>query len=100
MFVYLVRQSSFFLAIITYPNVKFILYQGDYTSISESVRMGETDFEFVNPDAVPGVKTKFIKTGELRAVLPADHPLAQESYITLENLTNEPFLLLEEGYRN
>ena len=80
-----------------YPNVQFILHQGDYTSIPEWVRTGEADFGFVNPDAIPGVKTKFIKSGELRAVLPVTHPLAQKSYITLENLAKEPFLLLEEG---
>lgn len=80
-----------------YPNVRFVLHQGDYTSIPEWVRTGEADFGFVNPDAIPGVKTTFIKTGELRAVLPADHALAKAPYITLENLAEEPFLLLEEG---
>lgn len=80
-----------------YPNVKFILHQGDYTSIPEWVRTGEADFGFVNPDAIPGVKTKFIKTGELRAVLPFNHPLAEEEYVTLDQLAEQPFLLLEEG---
>lgn len=80
-----------------YPNVRFILHQGDYTSIPEWVRTGEADFGFVNPDAVPGVKTRFIKTGELRAVLPVGHPLANEAFITLEALAEQPFLLLEEG---
>lgn len=80
-----------------YPNVKFILHQGDYTSIPEWVRTGEADFGFVNPDAIPGVTTRFIKSGELRAVLPVDHPLAAKEYVTLEELAKEPFLLLEEG---
>lgn len=81
----------------SYPHVQFVLHQGDYTSIPEWVRTGEVDFGFVNPDAVPGVKTRFIKSGELRAVLPADHPLAGEAHVTLEDLAGEPFLLLEEG---
>lgn len=80
-----------------YPNVQFVLHQGDYTTIPEWVRTGEADFGFVNPDAIPGVKTKFIKTGELRAVLPANHSLAKEPYVTLHDLSKEPFLLLEEG---
>lgn len=80
-----------------YPNVQFVLHQGDYTSIPEWVRTGEADFGFVNPDAMPNVKTKFIKKGELRAVLPTNHPLAQNEFVTLENLEKEPFLLLEEG---
>ena len=80
-----------------YPNVQFVLHQGDYTTIPEWVRTGEADFGFVNPDAIPSVKTKFIKTGELRAVLPLNHPLAKKAYITLDDLVKEPFLLLEEG---
>lgn len=80
-----------------YPNVQFVLHQGDYTTIPEWVRTGEADFGFINPDAAPGVQTKFIKTGELRAVLPENHPLAKEPYVTLEDLSKEPFLLLEEG---
>lgn len=80
-----------------YPNVQFTLHQGDYTTIPEWVRTGEVDFGFVNPDAIPNVKIKFIKTGEHRAVLPLNHPLAQKDVITLEDLSAEPFLLLEEG---
>lgn len=80
-----------------YPNVEFVLHQGDYTSIPEWVRTGEIDFGFVNPDAVPLMKTKFVKEGEHRAVLPLNHPLAKKSYVTLEELAKEPFLLLEEG---
>lgn len=80
-----------------YPNVEFVLHQGDYTSIPEWVQTGETDFGFVNPDAVPLMKTRFVKEGEHRAVLPLNHPLAQKPYVTLEELAKEPFLLLEEG---
>ena len=80
-----------------YPNVEFVLHQGDYTSIPEWVRIGEADFGFVNPDAIPNIRTKFIKEGEHRAVLPLNHPLAHNPHVTLEELSKEPFLLLEEG---
>lgn len=80
-----------------YPNVQFVLHQGDYTSIPEWVRNGEADFGFVNPDAIPQIKTTFIKEGEHRAILPLDHPLASAPYVTLADLVNDPFLLLEEG---
>lgn len=80
-----------------YPQVQFTLHQGDYTTIPEWVRTGEVDFGFVNPDAVAGMKTRFIKEGELRAVLPSDHALALKPFVTLEELAAEPFLLLEEG---
>lgn len=80
-----------------HPKVQFILHQGDYTTIPEWVRTGEVDFGFVNPDAVSGMKTKFIKEGELRAVLPENHKLAAKPFVTLQELAMESFLLLEEG---
>lgn len=80
-----------------YPKVQFVLHQGDYTTIPEWVRTGEADFGFVNPDAVQGMYTQFLKEGELRAVLPVEHPLAAQSWVELGQLAEEPFLLLEEG---
>lgn len=80
-----------------YPNIQIVLHQGDYTSIPEWVRTGAVDFGFVNPHAVKGMETTVIKSGEFRAVLPKDHPLAAKKSLILEDLAEEPFLLLEEG---
>ena len=41
--------------------------------------------------------TQHIKSGEFRAVLPKNHPLAEKKSLVLEDLAEEPFLLLEEG---
>ena len=41
--------------------------------------------------------TQHIKSGEFRAVLPKNHPLAEKKTLVLEDLAEEPFLLLEEG---
>ena len=80
-----------------YPNVQLIVHQGDYTTIPEWVRTGELDFGFVTPDAVHGTDSRFLKYGEHRACLPKDHPLARGKSVKLEDLAQEPFLLLEEG---
>lgn len=80
-----------------HPNIQIVLHQGDYTSIPEWVRTGAVDFGFVNPHAVKGMETTIIKSGEFRAVLPKNHPLTEKKSLTLENLAEEPFLLLEEG---
>lgn len=80
-----------------HPNIQIVLHQGDYTSIPEWVRTGAVDFGFVNPHAVKGMETTVIKSGEFRAVLPKDHPLAKKPSLVLEDLAEEPFLLLEEG---
>lgn len=81
-----------------YPNVKFILHQGDNNSIPEWIRTSEIDFGFVNLDVLLSAsKTRFIKEGEYRAVLPLCHPLANAPYVTLEDLAKDPFLVIEEG---
>ena len=80
-----------------HPNIQIVLHQGDYTSIPEWVRTGAVDFGFVNPHAVKGMETTIIKSGEFRAVLPKNHPLTEKKSLKLEDLAEEPFLLLEEG---
>ena len=80
-----------------HPNIQIVLHQGDYTSICEWVRTGEVDFGFVNPNAVKGLETTVIKSGDFCAVLPKNHPLAKKQSLVLGDFADEPFLLLEEG---
>lgn len=80
-----------------YPHVQFLFHQGDYTTIPEWIRTGAVDFGFITPHAVTDLNTIPIKDGEMLAVLPAAHPFARSKSIPLEELTKEPFILLEEG---
>lgn len=82
-----------------YPKVRFLFHQGDYTTIPEWVRNGEIDFGFINPDAesVVGLDTILIRTDGHKAILHPDHPLAKQESVTLEQLAQEPFVLLETG---
>lgn len=80
-----------------YPHVQFLFHQGDYTTIPEWIRTGAVDFGFLTPHAVTDLNTIPIKDGEMLAVLPAAHPFARSKSIPLEELTKEPFILLEEG---
>lgn len=81
----------------TYPNVSFVLRQGEYTSIAEWIKEGNVDFGFVNQDAVSGVETKALYEERMMAVLPVGHPLARKKQISLEDLLDEPLILLDEG---
>lgn len=81
-----------------YPNVQFLFHQGDYSSIQEWIKIGAVDFGFITPPAVTELKTVTIKNGEMLAVLPKSHPLAAHSSIRLDEITNDPFILLEEGH--
>lgn len=81
-----------------YPRVQFLFHQGDYTSIQEWIRTGAVDFGFVTPPAAGGLVTRVVREGEMLAVLPEAHPLASQPRIRLEALTEEPFILMEEGH--
>ena len=80
-----------------YPKVQFLFHQGDYSSIQEWIKTGAVDFGFVSPYAVTDLEVISIKNGEMLAVLPEHHPLAAQDRVRLEELTGEPFILLEEG---
>lgn len=80
-----------------YPHVQLVLHQGDYTSICDWVQTGMVDFGFVNPAAARGLETQTLQTDPFVAVLPKDHPLAQNPSVSLQELAAEPYLLLEEG---
>lgn len=81
-----------------YPNVQFLFHQGDYTSIQEWIKIGAVDFGFITPPAVTELKTAVIKDGEMLAVLPKSHPLADRESVQLKEIANAPFILLEEGH--
>ncbi|HBM4505176.1 TPA: LysR family transcriptional regulator [Listeria monocytogenes] len=85
---------------IIYPNVQFTLHQGDYTSIQDWIKIGAVDFGFINPKAVRDLETRTIKDGNMTAILPSDHYLAQKDVIDLADIVDEPFILLEEGHYN
>lgn len=81
-----------------YPNVRFMLHQGDYSSIQEWIKTGAVDFGFITPPAVSGLEIVTVKEGAMLAVLPKNHPLASQSAVRLEDIADEPFILLEEGH--
>lgn len=83
-----------------YPSVQFQLQQGEYTSIVKYIKEGSVDFGFVNPDAAEDLETVALKQDHMLAILPEDHPLVSQPTVLLEDLAEEPFILLEEGELN
>ena len=80
-----------------YPDVEFVMHQGDYTMIEEWVKTGAVDFGFVSPEHVKGIETEPLKEGKFSAVLPVDHPLASLDVVPLKDLAAEQFIMLEMG---
>lgn len=83
-----------------YPEVRFTLLQGEYTSIAEWVKTGEADFGFANSDAVTGLTIIPLYTDEMMAVLPENHPLCNRQAVPLMELSQDPYIRLEEGRFN
>ena len=80
-----------------YPDVRFVLRQGEYTSIPQWIRQGEIDYGFVNQDAVEGMETRLLYEDHMLAVLPQGHRLEGKSSLTLQDISTEPLILLDEG---
>lgn len=80
-----------------YPDVRFVLRQGEYTSIPQWIRQGEIDFGFVNQDAVEGMEIRLLYEDHMLAVLPQGHRLEEKSSLTLRDISTEPLILLDEG---
>ncbi|GGA26239.1 LysR family transcriptional regulator [Psychrobacillus lasiicapitis] len=83
-----------------YPAVQFELHQGEYTDISNWIKEGSVDFGFVNPNSVSNLTTIALEEDDLLAVLSANHPLATAEKVTLKELTEGPYILLDEGEIN
>lgn len=80
-----------------YPTVTFNLRQGEYTSISKWIQEGSVDFGFVHRSAAQNMETHILYEDEMMAVLPPNHPLAACEELSLRQLKDEPFILLNEG---
>lgn len=80
-----------------YPDVRFELFQGEYTNIGQWIKEGRVDFGFVVPNAVSGLQVLPLYTDEMVAVLPKNHPLSSKKTVALADLADCPNILLDEG---
>lgn len=80
-----------------YPTVQFVLQQGEYTNIGQWIKEGSVDFGFVYPNAVKGLELEVLFQDYMVAVLPPNHPLAKKESVSLKDLADETYILLDEG---
>ena len=80
-----------------YPNVHFELRQGEYDNIHEWIKNGEVDFAFINPHGFDDLDFDIIYHDHMMAVLPEKHVLSNKKILSLKDLCNDPFILLDEG---
>ena len=80
-----------------YPNIGFELLQGDVTQISDWLRNGIVDVGFMTPPDSDEFYFRELLADRMNIVLPPEHPLAGGP-VSLEDLREETFVLLESGY--
>ena len=81
-----------------YPGVSFLIRQGDYATIRSEILGGEVDFGFISTGADHrDLQTRSLYEDSMVAVLPEGHPFAKKKILSLKDLAEEPFILLDEG---
>ena len=83
-----------------YPNIRVEFYAGLYQEIVQMIESEELDCGFITREAKEELKFRELKTDRLLAVLPLDHPWAQESALPVSYLSREDFILPGEGSHN
>ncbi len=80
-----------------YPETVFWIRQGDYTDIRRWIMEDQVDFGFLASGAAGDLPHRELYREPLMAVLPEQHPLAQRSAVSMEELAGEAFIVLDEG---
>ena len=80
-----------------HPDIRFELYQGLYSEIEEWVRAGVVDFGFTDASRVTPFECEPIFQDTMLAVLPEGHALGENIFVSVGQLAQEPFILLDEG---
>lgn len=79
-----------------YPNIAFELLLGDYDEIEKWIISGRVDFGFLRLPTLPDLQVQYIEQDELKVILPENHPLTAYPQISLQDLSDLPFILLEK----
>ena len=79
------------------PGVHFSMRQGEYDEIAQWLSDGRIDLGFTNLDADQPQERRLLYEDRMVAVLPRTHRLAHKAEIRLQDLMQEPFLMLDEG---
>lgn len=80
-----------------YPGIEYEMLLGDYDEVENWIEEGRVDCGFLSLPTKAAFDTISLKMDEYMVVLPEGHPLCAKEKIEIENLENEPFMLLEHG---
>ena len=80
-----------------YPGIDYEMLHGDYEDVEQWIQDGRVDCGFSRIPLNPALDPILVKKDEYKVVLPVNHPLARKDKIKIEDLNDQPFLLLEHG---
>ena len=80
-----------------YPKIDYEILLGHYGDIEHWINDGRVDLGFLRLPADSSLDSSFLEQDELMAVLPENHPLAQNDKVCVSRLSEYPFILLEKG---
>lgn len=80
-----------------YPGIEYELLLGDYDEVERWIAEGRVDCGFLRKPSDTPLDIIELKDDEYKVVLPVGHPLAKKKKIRIEQLNDQPFLLLEHG---
>lgn len=82
-----------------YPNIEYELLVGDYEEIEKWISEGRVDFGFVRLPTKREFDCIEIEKDQQMVILPKGHPLAEKKVISVKELSNYPFIMLEKGIK-
>lgn len=80
-----------------FPMIQYEMLLGDYREVEQWIEEGRVDCGFLSLPVGNEFDVMSLKKDEYMVVLPQNHPLAVQERVKIEELENQPFLLLEHG---
>ncbi|GGF85225.1 LysR family transcriptional regulator [Paenibacillus albidus] len=81
-----------------YPNISIMMKVMNTTQIMEEINKHQLNFGLIEaPVTHPDMVIEPVMGDELKLIVPAEHPLADQNEVTLEEALRHPFVLRERG---
>ncbi|MBT2287793.1 LysR family transcriptional regulator [Paenibacillus albidus] len=81
-----------------YPNISIMMKVMNTTQIMEEINKHQLNFGLIEaPVTHPDMVIEPVMGDELKLIVPAEHPLADQDEVTLEEALRHPFVLRERG---
>lgn len=82
-----------------YPNLQLTVIESGTRKIQQMLSEGEIDMGVIVSDApIEDLENHAFLREQMMAILPGDHPLAQQEHVTYDQFFNEDLVVFKEGY--